>query len=171
MALPPVDVKWPWFGQAYTQLASGNFGPAFSAAILKYIELEECTNFGVGVVRSGFKKTEVKGFLNVTHHGHLHGEDGWACLHRHGQNGWYTILATVVWWATMLRENGSSHARWLAAVEDVNWVLPQVVGSSDSSLLRYVLLVSTLTVFDTALVLFLKSPPICLQSSSKKHKV
>ena len=83
VALPPADVKWPWFGQAYTQLASGNFGPAFSAAILKYIELEECTNFGVGVVRAGFKKTEVEGFLNVTHHGHLHGEDGWACLHRH----------------------------------------------------------------------------------------
>ncbi|EDR07155.1 uncharacterized protein LACBIDRAFT_328144 [Laccaria bicolor S238N-H82] len=40
--------------------------------------------------------TEVEGFLNATHHGHLHVEDGWACLRWHGQNGWYTILATVV---------------------------------------------------------------------------
>ena len=189
VALPPVDVQWPpWFGQAYTQLTSANFGPAFSAAILKYVELEECTNFGVGVARAGFKNdkrpdevawwiarghkvtpkiplqklpafekawwawwkglqpivcgaTQVEGFLNATHHGHLHGEDGWACLHRHGQNGWYTVLTTVVWWATTLGEDRSSHARWVAAVEDVNWVLSQVLSSLDSSLSRYVLLV------------------------------
>ena len=76
--------------------------------------------------------TEVDGFLDATHRRLLDGEDGWACVRKHGQNGWYTILATLVWWATTLGDDHSSHAGWVAAVEDASWVLSQVLGSSDS---------------------------------------
>ena len=186
VTLPPVDEKWPeWFGKAYTQLTSVNLGPAFSATVLKYVELEERTGFAVGVAGSGFKTdkrpdevawwiargrkvpptitlqrltafeevwwawwkglqpiacgvTEVEGFLTATHRSHLDGEDKWACLRKHGQNGWYTVLATLVWWATTLGDSCSSHAGWVAAVEDVTWVLSQALGPPDSSSLRCV---------------------------------
>ena len=76
--------------------------------------------------------TEVDGFLDATHRRLLDGEDGWACVRKDGQNGWYTVLATLVWWATTLGDDHSSHAGWVAAVEDASWVLSQVLGSSDS---------------------------------------
>ena len=82
--------------------------------------------------------TEVEGFLNATHHSHLDGEYKWACLHKHGQNGWYTVLTTLVWLATTLGDSCSSHAGWVAAVEDVNWVLSQALGQPDLSSLRCV---------------------------------
>jgi len=56
VTLPPMDVKWPaWFGKAYAQLTSGDLGPAFATIILKYIELEKRTSFGIGGVGAGFK--------------------------------------------------------------------------------------------------------------------
>ena len=185
VTLPPVDVKWPtWFGKAYTQLASGELGPAFAATILKYVELEKRTDFGIGGAGTGFKNdkrpaevawwiargrkvtpkitlqklpafeqawwawwkglqpiargaTEVKGFLNATHRSPLDGEDGWACVRKHGQNGWYSILATLLWWATALGDDCSSHAGWIAAVEDVSWVMSQLLDSSDLGSSRY----------------------------------
>jgi hypothetical protein len=85
-----------------------------------------------GLQPTAREATAVDGFLDATHRELLDGEDGWACVRKHGQNGWYTVLATLVWWATTLGDDHSSHAGWVAAMEDVSWVLSQVLGSSDS---------------------------------------
>ena len=192
VTLPPVDVKWPaWFGKAYAQLTSGDLGPAFTTIILKYVELEKRTGFGIGGAGTGFKSdkrpdevgwwiargckatpkimiqklpafeqawwawwkglqpiargaTEVEGVLHTTHRCPLDGEDAWACVRKHGQNGWYTVLATLFWWATTLGDDRSSHAGWIAAVEDASWVMSQLLGSSDPGSSRYDLMLLSL---------------------------
>jgi len=55
------------------------------------------------------------------------GEDGWSVMDKHGQNTFLTMLATLVWWESGLLGNRQDDSSWLAAVEDVSWVMSQVM--------------------------------------------
>ena len=54
-------------------------------------------------------------------------EDGWSVMDKHGQNVFLTVLATLVWWESDLSGNGQNDSSWLSAVEDVSWVMSQVM--------------------------------------------
>ena len=51
-------------------------------------------------------------------------QEDWDVLRKHGQNGFLTILSTLAWWGSSINgkpvENFTS---WLAAVNEVHWVL------------------------------------------------
>jgi len=70
---------------------------------------------------------DVKGPLGPAHREEVTGEDGWLVMDKHGQNVFLTVLATLLWWESGLLGNGQNNSSWLAAVEDVSWVMSHVV--------------------------------------------
>ena len=73
----------------------------------------------------------VDGRLDSSHRTLLAGDEGWSAMDKHGQNAFLTVLATIVWWNSGLLvkgEEGISDPGWTAAVEDVEWVISQVLG-------------------------------------------
>ena len=65
----------------------------------------------------------VKGLLGGDHRLTEVQED-WDVLRKHGQNGFLTVLSTLAWWGGSI--NGKpveNFASWLAAVNEVHWVL------------------------------------------------
>ena len=70
---------------------------------------------------------DVKGPLGPAHREEVTGEDGWSVMDKHGQNAFLTVLATLLWWESGLPGNGQDNSSWLAAVEDVSWVMSHVV--------------------------------------------
>ena len=51
-------------------------------------------------------------------------QEDWDVLRKHGQNGFLTVLSTLAWWGGSI--NGKpleNFASWLAAVDEVHWVL------------------------------------------------
>ena len=71
--------------------------------------------------------TDVEGPLGPAHRNQATGEDGWSVMDKHGQNAFLTVLATLVWWESGLSGNGQDDSSWLSAVEDVSWVMSQVM--------------------------------------------
>ncbi|EDR02024.1 uncharacterized protein LACBIDRAFT_332793 [Laccaria bicolor S238N-H82] len=171
------DPKWPeWFLRGYELLSAQDLGLAFTKTIKLYVELEACSNFNVGGIHMGFKKTSrpsqvdwwvgrgrskapliqdvasferswwtwwkvlqpswrnaagVDGRLGSSHCTVLTGDEGWSVMDKHGQNVFLTVLATLVWWNSGLLDKGKEGVNdpgWIAAVEDVQWVLSQVLG-------------------------------------------
>jgi hypothetical protein len=55
------------------------------------------------------------------------GAGSWETLHKPGQNGFLSVLQTLSWWRGMLGVEGTDD--WNSAVEDVAWVLKQVLNS------------------------------------------
>ncbi|KIJ89924.1 hypothetical protein K443DRAFT_664242 [Laccaria amethystina LaAM-08-1] len=127
---------WPtWFANAYETLQNKNIGSIFSALLPLYIELESRTNFDIGGHMTGFRKgdrpEEASWWINRGRERLLGGEhrlvevqEDWDVLRKHGQNGFLTILSTLAWWGGSINgkplENFTS---WLAAVNEVHWVL------------------------------------------------
>jgi hypothetical protein len=55
------------------------------------------------------------------------GTGSWETLHKPGQNGFLSVLQALSWWQGMLGVEGTDD--WDSAVEDVAWVLKQVLNS------------------------------------------
>ena len=73
----------------------------------------------------------VDGCLDSSHRTVLAGDEGWSVMDKHGQNVFLTMLATLVWWNSGLldkEEEGINDPGWTAVVEDVEWVMSQVLG-------------------------------------------
>jgi len=68
----------------------------------------------------------VDGALNSSHRTRSEGDGGWTTMKKHGRNAFLTVMATLVWWAEGLEDCGQDLG-WVAAVEEVAWVLDQVV--------------------------------------------
>jgi hypothetical protein len=67
-------------------------------------------------------------------------EEDWDVLRKHGQNGFLTVLSTLTWWGGSI--NGKpveNFASWLAAVNEVHWVLLRLLE------LRYAVVILSLT--------------------------
>ena len=65
----------------------------------------------------------VEGLLGGEHR-LVEAQEDWDVLRKHGQNGFLTILSTLAWWGGSI--NGKpleNFASWLAAVDEVHWVL------------------------------------------------
>ena len=68
----------------------------------------------------------VDGALNASHRLASEGDGGWTAVNKHGRNAFLTVMATLVWWAEGLKDCAQD-AGWVAAVEEVVWVLDQMV--------------------------------------------
>ena len=55
----------------------------------------------------------------------------WESLHKPGQNGFLSVLQILSWWRGSLGKEGTED--WNSAVEDVAWVLGQVLHSQTNS--------------------------------------
>lgn len=69
------------------------------------------------------KVAAVEGLLGGEHR-LVEVQDDWDVLRKHGQNGFLTVLSTLAWWGGSI--NGKpveNFASWLAAVNEVHWVL------------------------------------------------
>lgn len=69
--------------------------------------------------------------LGSSHCTVLAGDEGWSVMDKHGQNTFLTMLVTLVWWNFSLLDKGEEGVNdpgWTAAVEDVQWVMSQVLG-------------------------------------------
>ena len=113
----PAEVDW-WVGRART----------------KSPEIKNASSFGAGwwawwkLLQPGWRLVaDVDGPLGPTHREQAKGEEGWSVMDKHGQNAFLTVLATLVWWESGLPGNGQDNPSWLAAVEDVGWVMSEVV--------------------------------------------
>ena len=73
----------------------------------------------------------VEGALNPSHRMCSRGDGGWTTMNKHGRNAFLTVMATLVWWAEGLKDHAQDPG-WVAAVEEVGWVLDQVVSRSVS---------------------------------------
>ncbi|KAF7357239.1 hypothetical protein MSAN_01318900 [Mycena sanguinolenta] len=49
----------------------------------------------------------------------------------HGKNGLLLVMATLMWWGEVSQDDLTARSRWLEAVDDVTWVLQQVLASGD----------------------------------------
>ncbi|EDR02100.1 uncharacterized protein LACBIDRAFT_332637 [Laccaria bicolor S238N-H82] len=70
----------------------------------------------------------VDGALNASHRLASGGDGGWTVVNKHGRNAFLTVMATLVWWAEGLKDCARDPG-WVAAVEEVVWVLDQMVKS------------------------------------------
>lgn len=67
----------------------------------------------------------VEGALNASHRLCSEGDGGWTAVNKHGRNAFLTVMVTLVWWADGLKDCAQDPG-WLAAVEEVAWVLDQI---------------------------------------------
>ena len=113
----PDEVDW-WVGRARMKSPEIKDVSSFDAKWWAWWNLLQPRWHGVA---------DVKGPLRPAHREQATGEDGWSVMDKHGQNAFLTVLATLVWWESGLPGNGQDNPSWLAAVEDVTWVMSQVV--------------------------------------------
>ena len=52
---------------------------------------------------------------------------GWAELDKPGLNGFLSIVAALSWWGAQIEAAGAQINLWNAAVEDVAWVMEQLI--------------------------------------------
>ncbi|KAH7917593.1 hypothetical protein BV22DRAFT_1026074 [Leucogyrophana mollusca] len=65
-----------------------------------------------------------------------HGD--WTALDKRGQNGFLSVMACLKWWGTADKCKGCTDARWLIAVEDVQWVMERVIQNRADTNSRHV---------------------------------
>ena len=113
----PDEVDW-WVGRAR----------------MKSPEIKDVSSFGARwwawwkLLQPSWREVaDVEGHLGPVNRKQTVGKDGWSVMDKHGQNAFLTVLATLVWWESGLPGNGQDNASWLAAVEDVSWVMSKVV--------------------------------------------
>lgn len=65
--------------------------------------------------------------------GHLKigGTGPWESLHKPGQNRFLSVLQTLSWWRGLLGVDGTDD--WHSAVEDVAWVLKEILNSQTNA--------------------------------------
>ena len=71
---------------------------------------------------------EVEGSLDRTHRPVLTCGRDWSAINKHGRNAFFSIMATLFWWGTALSKPPTEDSSWLAAVEEVAWVLDGLLG-------------------------------------------
>ena len=71
---------------------------------------------------------KVEGSLDHTHHPVLTGGHDWLAINKHSCNTFFSIMATLFWWGTALSKPPTEDSSWLAAVEEVAWVLDGLLG-------------------------------------------
>ncbi|KIJ90848.1 hypothetical protein K443DRAFT_14905, partial [Laccaria amethystina LaAM-08-1] len=151
-----------WFRDGYSFLTAKDHGMRFTTAVNAYVQLESQTSFQAGSRSEGFKPADrptevawwvtrgrkaqptientrpiwrdvagVEGALNASHRLCLEGDGGWTAVNKHGRNAFLTVLATLVWWADGLKDPAQDPG-WLAAVEEVVWVLDQITTSQST---------------------------------------
>ena len=68
---------------------------------------------------------DVEGMLTSTHRVR---DGNWMELEKPGQNGFLTVVSLLCWWGLALRDQRDvGDAQWQAAVDDVDWVLAQML--------------------------------------------
>jgi hypothetical protein len=65
--------------------------------------------------------------IRVNSHPRIGGTGPWDDLHKPGQNGFLSVLQVLCWWQGLLGVEGSEE--WNSAVQDVLWVLTEVLNS------------------------------------------
>jgi hypothetical protein len=73
--------------------------------------------------------SDVVGPLDSSHR--LDFVDGadWSAVNKHGRNAFFSVMATLVWWGVALSAPSTSDEGWMAAVQDVGWVLAGLMGN------------------------------------------
>ena len=72
---------------------------------------------------------DVVGPLNSSHRLDLADGADWSAVNKHGRNGFYSVMATLVWWGVVLPAPSNTDGGWMAAVQDVGWVIAGLLGS------------------------------------------
>ena len=71
---------------------------------------------------------EVEGSLDRTHRPVLTGVRNWSAIDKHCRNVFFSIMATLLWWGKASPKPPAEDSSWLAAVEEVGWVLDGLLG-------------------------------------------
>ena len=71
---------------------------------------------------------KVEGSLDCTHHPVLTGDRDWSAINKHGRNTFFSIMATLFWWGIASSKPPTEDSSWLAAIEEVVWVLDGLLG-------------------------------------------
>ena len=72
--------------------------------------------------------SEVDGLLDRTHRPGSTGDHDWSAIDKHGRNAFFSVLATLLWWGAESTKPPVEDSSWMAAVEDVGWVLDGLLG-------------------------------------------
>ena len=67
--------------------------------------------------------SDVVGPLDSSHHLGLVDSADWSAVNKHGRNTFFSVMATLIWWGVVLPAPSTSDEGWMAAVQDVRWVL------------------------------------------------
>ena len=73
--------------------------------------------------------SDVVGALDSSHRLNLVDGADWSVVNKHGRNGFYSVMATLVWWGVALPAPSTTDEGWMAAVQDVGWVLAGLLES------------------------------------------
>jgi hypothetical protein len=73
--------------------------------------------------------SDVVGALDSSHRLDLVDGADWSAVNKHGRNGFYSVMATLVWWGVALPAPSTTDEGWMAAVQDVGWVLASLLES------------------------------------------
>ena len=73
--------------------------------------------------------SDVVGPLDSSHRLDLADGADWSAVNKHGRNGFYSVMATLVWWGVALPAPSNTDGGWMAAVQDVGWVIAGLLGS------------------------------------------
>ncbi|KAJ7073669.1 hypothetical protein C8F01DRAFT_1360496 [Mycena amicta] len=94
--------------------------------------------------------------------GHL-----WEGLAVRGKNGLLTVIATLSWWGQAMVKDGRTQVSrsWLDAIDDVSWVLQELLKDHNHTLARIEELTAAAVSPDASLV-----PPLSQASKSKKQR-
>ena len=71
---------------------------------------------------------KVEGSLDRTHRPVLTGVRNWSAIDKHCRNVFFSIMATLLWWGKASPKPPAEDSSWLAAVEEVGWVLDGLLG-------------------------------------------
>ena len=109
----PAEVVW-WIGQACKSQLMIKDIPKFVRGFWAWWK---------GIQPKWQDVGQTQGILTTIHQ---QGEGSWVELDKPGQNGFLTVLSLLSWWGQASHTEAET-MEWLAAVEDVDWVLTEML--------------------------------------------
>jgi hypothetical protein len=114
----PTEVEW-WIGRARKSQPAIKNIPKFEKSFWAWWKALQPRWRDVG---------NIPGVLT---NAHRRGEGSWTELDKPGQNGFLTVISLLSWWGQALRDGNLGMVEWLAAADDVDWVLTQMLKVTD----------------------------------------
>ena len=110
----PAEVEW-WIGRARKSQPVIEDVPKFAESFWAWWK---------GLQPMWRDVSQTSGILTSVHQ---QGDGDWVELQKPGQNGFLTVMSLLCWWGQVSCTEAEM-VEWRAAIEDVDWVLAQILG-------------------------------------------